>query len=552
MFGVVVELLAGRYAAATYNDRDRVEWPPHPARFFSALVATWGEHEPRSEQGEAERAALEWLEEQAPPEILADAIDQIGARSVLTVFVPVNDQYEVSEVDRDRLDEAEAEVGTLEGKQRSKVEKEIEKLRKKLLDDTQKAIAAPKKFGVETNLGARVLPEGRVRQPRTFPVAHPKTPSFAFVWPDATASRATTDVISGLLARLVRLGHSSTMVRASVATEPEIGNLRATQSSFLPDEDGGAHVIRWVGKGQLKRLCEAYDRHREVEPRVLPARFVRYSDTVKRPRSAVHPSVFAEDFVVLARTAGPRLPITSTAGLARQFRRALISCADQPVDEMISGHKADGSPSELPHLAIAPLPYVGNRYADGSILGIGVVLPRSAGPEARRALARALVNLERHGADREIRINLSESALCLQRVVWEPSQATLRTARWTRASRSWATATPIALDRNPGDLQDPDPRRRHEAFTEASRGIAEAITRIGLPAPIELDAVRGCVLPGNAKPRAYPRFPPETSRTQRVLVHARIVFAEPVSGPLLIGAGRYQGLGLCMPLEEWR
>ena len=40
MFAIRVECLTGRYVATAYDDRSRAEWPPHPARLFSALVAT--------------------------------------------------------------------------------------------------------------------------------------------------------------------------------------------------------------------------------------------------------------------------------------------------------------------------------------------------------------------------------------------------------------------------------------------------------------------------------------------------------------------------------
>jgi CRISPR-associated protein Csb2 len=554
MFAVAVELLAGRYAAMAYNDRERVEWPPHPARLFSALVATWADDDPRSPKGEAERAALEWLETQAPPEIVADRIEHAGLRTVMPVFVPVNDQYEVSDVSHDKLDEAEHVARSSDGKERARAEKLVEKLRKKLLEDTQKAIAVPSKFGKDTSLGLRVLPENRTRQPRTFPVANPRTPSFAFVWPEAEPSAAHLEAFDGLLFRVVRLGHSSSQVRAAVASKADLEVLRDPLRRFRPDERDGEHVIRWVDKGQVARLCEAYDRHREIEPRVLPARFVRYTHRDASQHIACPRSVFGDDLVVYERTGGPRLPITSSTGLARQFRRALMACADQPVDPMISGHRSDGSPADVPHMAIVPLPFIGHRYADGGILGIAVVLPRNADPGARRAVARALVNLEARGGEEErlVRINLSESPLFLRRVLWEPAQRTLRVEHWTAAARRWATATPIALDRNPGDLHAESPERRRAAFEEATQIVAESIQRIGLPAPIELDIVRSCVIPGTMKPRQHPRFPSESSKPQRVLVHARIVFAEPIAGPLLLGAGRYQGLGLCWPLPEER
>ena len=56
---ITVELLTGRYDAADVQDRERAEWPPHPARLFCALVA--------AARSEEERSALRWLEDQPAP-----------------------------------------------------------------------------------------------------------------------------------------------------------------------------------------------------------------------------------------------------------------------------------------------------------------------------------------------------------------------------------------------------------------------------------------------------------------------------------------------------
>jgi CRISPR-associated protein Csb2 len=556
MFAVSVELLAGRYAATAYNDRDSVEWPPHPARLFSALVAIWGEDEPRGPVGEEERAALEWLEQQEAPEIFADPIEHAGARSVAPVFVPVNDEYEVGDVDRSKLDDAEAMLAATQvGKPRAKAEKDIEKLRVKLSTDTAKAIAAPTKYGKERRAGLRVLPEHRGKQPRTFPVAHPATPRFAFVWPSAQPSSIIVAALAGMLARLVRLGHSSSQVHAAIADDATLAPiLRAGR--FRPDVEAGELVIRWVSPGQVTRLIRAYDLHREIEPRVLPAQFVRYTRRGAAEPSSIERSGFSSDFVVFERTRGARLPITSAPGLSRQFRRALMSFADEPIHPAISGHRDDGAPSELAHLAVVPLPFVGREFADGCLLGIALVLPRTADAAARHAMSRAIGAFEARYRDAtsddapELKLELGEQPLFLRRVVWGSDRAALNPRRWGGPSRRWATATPIALDRNPGDLHDVDPARRDGAFRKATEAVAEAVERIGLPSPAEIDVVRSCVLSGTAKPRMHPRFPSDPKRTQRVLVHARIVFHRPVSGPILLGAGRFQGLGLCAPVDD--
>jgi CRISPR-associated protein Csb2 len=203
----------------------------------------------------------------------------------------------------------------------------------------------------------------------------PETPAFAFVWDEVGAPADVVDGLSRLAIRLVRLGHSSSLVHARVVVSA-LEDLVPRVRRFVPDDVGGELMIRWVGAGQTERLQRAHAQHQEVEPRVLPARFIRYREG-ERPSSAppVH-TVFDHEWIICARSSGPRLPITSIAGLSRQFRRALMSVADQPVAEILSGHRLDGAPSETPHLAIVPLPVVMGPHPDGALIGIALVLPR--------------------------------------------------------------------------------------------------------------------------------------------------------------------------------
>ncbi|MDW8313264.1 MAG: hypothetical protein RMK02_11105, partial [Burkholderiales bacterium] len=45
---------------------------------------------------------------------------------------------------------------------------------------------------------------------------------------------------------------------------------------------------------------------------------------------------------------------------------------------------ADGGPLDKPHLAFVPLASIGHSRADGSLLGIGIVLPSDVGAEEHR------------------------------------------------------------------------------------------------------------------------------------------------------------------------
>jgi len=472
------------------------------------------------------------------------------------VFVPVNDVSVVTPPDRTKLEEAEVELASMtDAKARAKQEKAVAKLADKYVAAVAKAIESPRRFGKSDGDAADKLLDRRTRQPRTFPTAVPEHPCIGFVWREGEIPEDLRPGLDRLTGRLVRLGHSSSMVRCELAARSVIDALEGRTAAHVPDDEDGELIIRWIDEGQIDRLRTAHAQHRETEPRVLPARFVRYREGRAAHRERPIPTTFSDDLIILARVDGPRLPSTSSAGLSRQFRRALMSYADQPVSEVISGHLPDGAPSEREHLAVVPLPVVAGPHADGALIGIALVMPRDASEEERRAVIRALGRFEQaHGPEDASPIELllgDAGVLRLQRIAWgEDRRSTLRSGTWTRSSTRWASATPIALDRNPGDLHHSDAATREAAFASARDSILTSIERLGLPRPIEVDVVRSCVLPGTAKPRAYPRFPSNPQRPQRVLVHARLVFAAPVRGPILVGAGRYQGLGLCLPVDR--
>lgn len=66
MFQLEVAFPTGRYYAARADDPTQPEWPPHPGRLLSALVAAAGAQETDALR-DASMTALRWLEEQGPP-----------------------------------------------------------------------------------------------------------------------------------------------------------------------------------------------------------------------------------------------------------------------------------------------------------------------------------------------------------------------------------------------------------------------------------------------------------------------------------------------------
>lgn len=565
MLAIEVELLTGRYVATAHNDRGRAEWPPHPARFFSALVAALHDHEPVDQ---AERDALLWLEEQGAPSLRVDPESKIGRRQVQDVYVPVNDitlgddtasfetsaQRAIAEAS-EKVRRAEAKLGTEKSKTPSasdkvaKAEKALTKAKEELTKKRDSLTKGPSASDLATAIA--LMPERRTRQVRTFPVVLPETPSFVFLWPtvDPSAHRVALEL---LCARVTRLGHSSSLVQCLIVD-------RDLTPTLVPSDDGNI-VLRVVGIGQLDRLDRAYkidaEHHQGVQSRVLPARPQRYrsawqTSSETPPAQSVFSAVSA-DWVVFERVGGSRPLVSRTTDLARALRAALIELhGSQDLPETLSGH-AKGGPADHPHVAFVPLPFVGHEHADGALLGCALVLPRELSKSDREVLLRLVAKWEMERADERGDLTLAGGTLppFIVRRVDVSVKAALDPTRWCRASTRFITATPIALDRNPGNLRSNQERTAHKAAQQAQQSISDACIHVVGVRPISVEVSLAPLLAGAQHVRNFLPWPGRPGRTPRVRVHADIRFGERVQGPLLLGAGRYFGLGLCLPVED--
>lgn len=533
MLAIEIELLTGRYAATAHNDRGRAEWPPHPARFFSALVAALHDHE---NADQAERAALLWLEQQNAPSLWVDPESRVGRRQVLDVYVPVNDVTLGGDA---AIREAEAKLSeSATPATKRKAEAALEKVKREAV-----AIdAQPSDKALKT--ASALLPERRTRQVRTFPVVVPEMPTFAVLWPTADSSTHRA-ALEQLCARVTRLGHSSSLVRCSVVD-------RDFTPTLVPGDEGDV-VLRVVGPGQLERLDRAFGHHGAFRNRILPARPQRYRSTSSV--TALSPgaeSVFSTDWVLFERVGGSRPVASRATDLARALRGALIEVhGNQDLPAALSGHAKSG-PTEQPHVAFIPLPFVGHEHADGALMGCALVLPRELASSDRELLLRLVAKWEKERSNERGNLTLAGGTLppFIVRRVDVPAKAALDPARWCRASTRFLTATPIALDRNPGNLRSNQGGTARKAALEAQQNISDACLRVVGVRPSSVEVSLVPLLPGAQHVRDFLPWPGRPGRTPRVRVHADIRFDAPVRGPLLLGAGRYFGLGLCLPVED--
>jgi CRISPR-associated protein Csb2 len=519
------------------------------------MVAALHDREPVDPR---ERAALVWLEQQPAPQLDVDldVDEQVGRREVRPVFVPVNDVTLVGDPETD-VREARERLAVLESTGNGASATEIRRAHKDLAKReaklaafiaAQQAIDDPPAATAMATATA-LLPERRIRQERTFPTIVPGRPTFAFIWPDSRPAEHVT-ALRQLCDRVTRLGHSSSLIRCTIVE-------RALAPTLVP-QSAGEYVLRVVGPGQLDRLEEAFGRHRAVDARILPARPQRYGEPDAHGKNVLR-SVFSGEWIVLERSAGDRPLASRSADLATALRRALLEIhGARALPPVLSGHGANGEGGNEPHLAFASLPWIGHPHADGSIQGMALIPPRSIMPNDLGMLNRLLARWEAERGDPNddyaVELGTPPDVMRPLRVrfrrVEVPTKAALSVRRWCAPARRFITATPIALDRHPGRLRSNIERAAHKAAGEAQRSIADACERIGLPRPVQVSISFAPLVPGAQHVREYAPWPPQPGRTRRARVHADITFAEPVRGPVILGAGRHLGLGLCLPLPD--
>ena len=237
------------------------------------------------------------------------------------------------------------------------------------------------------------------------------------------------------------------------------------------------------------------------------------------------------------------MPLSATLKLTGALRGLLMrACPVQPPPEWFSGHQADGAPSREAHMALAPLAFVGSPHANGNIMGLGLVLPKALRPiEAGACLEPILRNLDT-GLPRED-LRLFDDGWLSCRIDLETRERppwNLMPAAWTSCSRTWASVTPVVLNRHfDGE----------ERFEKSAENIKDACQYIGLPRPTEVLLHPVSLVEGTPHARDFPQLVRRGGGRQRH-THAVIIFDEPVEGPLLVGAGRFRGYGLCRPMDK--
>lgn len=369
---------------------------------------------------------------------------------------------------------------------------------------------------VPTNYPNANVPVLREKQPRRFPAQAPSEVTVHFIWA-AEPPRGIAEVLDGLAARAGYLGKACSVVamRAEDA---------APEPNWTPDDAGDA-VMRVPSKGRLAELGRLFAADQFITAGAQQ-RYRRTEDA--QPGDETADSSFGA-MLVYRKMEGPGLPIEAVLTLTDAVRRALMSNAGKggPIEPILNGHEGGV------HCAVAALPFVGREHADGHLMGFAVILPRQADLHQRRLVLRACGGLQEHG------VQVTNS--CYWRT--EPVDAAcpmhaLRPVTWTKPEKLWRSVTPILLDRFP--------KKKGPSVEEI---LALSCRRAGLPQPEAIEHGPYSKVEGVPPVSAFRLHRSGEERT-RWGVHATLRFAVPVRGPVLLGSGRFFGMGLMRPARE--
>jgi CRISPR-associated protein Csb2 len=211
--------------------------------------------------------------------------------------------------------------------------------------------------------------------------------------------------------------------------------------------------------------------------------------------------------------------------MAQAIRRQVIKHAPKPFPAFITGHEDDGAPLRSPHIGYVPLGHIGYEHSDGTIKGVGITLPSCLNEEERQVVRQTL------GAISFIDIGGSRVGVTPSH---DDRRFSLSTERYTclAGSQEWSTVTPISLPRI---------TKSHDEILEM---LAMACHHAGLPTPTMIGRLKQSIFTGVPWAGAYL---PYARGWKRYHVHAIFQFPEKVRGPLIIGSGRYFGMGLLAP-----
>jgi CRISPR-associated protein Csb2 len=186
---------------------------------------------------------------------------------------------------------------------------------------------------------------------------------------------------------------------------------------------------------------------------------------------------------------------------------------------------------------IVPLATIGHPHASPSIRRVAVEVPPEC-PVSAQDVEWAFLGLSLP--------NEGSSAVLSGQAVLFPAQSDemLRHYGWGREATRWRSVTPVVLPMAPQRARTGKERSLSEAACAGA--FVNALRHAGITATVA--EVRIQREPFHASGAVAEAF--RSSRFHGRLRHVEVVFQSPVRGPLIVGDGRFVGLGVMRPANE--
>lgn len=482
------------------------DWPPSPARLFQALVAAAA----MPELDDAKRSALAWLAKLPVPTIAAPAAH---SGQNVNLFVPNND-----------LDAKGGDVRRI-----AEIRSATKRIRPRLFDAT--------------------LP-------------------LLYLWRfdgDESRAKCICDIAGGLY----QLGRGVDM---AWAVGELVDETRAEEQ--LNEYPGAIYRPSQGGKGQALDCPDGDSLESLIERHAANAqRFTRINGKTQfanppKPRFRVvtYNSPATRVLFELRRTTARGAPfapwpLNSAAALVQTLRDGACARLEKHfngscvVEKVLIGRNATEADKAL-RIRIIPLPSIGHVHADPGIRRVLVEVPPDC-PIRADDVAWGFAGMEVTAPALDEKTGeILSSPVELVKADDNSMLAHYGVAE-ERAARLWRSVTPLALTEDakrrridPAKLWEAAKggKERAEEQQRACHAVTQALRHAG-----QLKKVAGVRVqrePYDAKGERAETFASGTRFSKHQLWHAEIEFAAPIAGPLLLGDGRYLGLGLMAPVRR--
>jgi CRISPR-associated protein Csb2 len=509
-FSIEVRLLTGRYHGRDANTRP--EWPPTPLRLFQAITAGALSGRWAVEDRDASEKALRWIESLGAPEVVL--APPAHTLKPYRIAVPNN--------------QADRHLPAL---------RKGAHLDRLLAGDKELKVVRPRIVG---------------RAP------------LIYAWRIEEADRGAAEAARAVVRRLVVLGtgldHAVADIRigpdrpvadGSVSYQPGVSPCRGTLDSLVKLHHAQLERLK---TGSLRENLPPvrYQRPPSSADMAAPLLFAIRAPSDENDASL---PIDPRDTAILTQAIRVKLA-ERLADAMRRHLHAAPHTSPQEIERLVIGRGAEAADTAM-RLCMAPLPSIGHEHSDGLLRRVLVSVPSNfplPAESVRRALTGCEISVDVRSSARRVRLVSMEADSESERRMRE---------RYLGPARIWRSVSPVVLfghrppssRRTRGQATQPEAdevRMRADARRWQYEGLLfqNALGHAGLE---NVAAFRLRREPfGAHQPRADAawRLPASRHDPHRVWLagrpklHAEIVFDEPRAGPILIGDGRFLGLGL--------